>query len=77
MSGKKIIQGVREAIASYKDTTTLNDNDLALAWFACAHASHFWTTRGSGPYAKNEAAKYDALSTKLNRLLDEKERIEK
>jgi hypothetical protein len=48
----------------------LTEEELATAWFACAHASSFWRTRGAGQFAKAEAARYDELGNKLGRLLD-------
>lgn len=48
----------------------LTIDDLALAWFACGHAAAFWKAKGRGKYAKAERAKYDALSAKLDKMID-------
>jgi hypothetical protein len=48
----------------------LTDDDLALAWFACGHAASFWKSKGQGAYARKERAKYDALSAKLDRMIE-------
>lgn len=50
---------------------TLTGNDLALATFACAHAMNWCKKQGRAKYWKNEIAKYQALSHKLQAIDDE------
>lgn len=48
----------------------LTDDEIARAWFACGHAAAFWKGQGRSKWARAEKGKYDALSMKLDRLLD-------